>query len=89
MEIPFSDIQKIELSSKSLEKKKFTKTLSPLGNLESHNVIIHLKRENELIGLYGIKKRFNLLGLHIDKPKDFNENMENALKLSSQIDQFN
>lgn len=80
VEIPFSDISKIELSKKTLEKNELTKTLSPLGELESHNVIIHLKRENELVGLYGMKKRFNLLGLHIDEPTEFNERMKNALQ---------
>ena len=73
VEISFSDIDKVELSGKSLEKDELTKTLSPLGELESHNVIIHLKKENELVGLYGMKKKFNLLGLHIDEPKEFNK----------------
>lgn len=80
VEIPFSDIDNVELSRKLLEKNELTKTLSPLGELESHNVIIYLKKENKLVGLYGIKKRFNLLGLHIDEPKEFNERMENALQ---------
>jgi hypothetical protein len=80
VEIPFSDIDKVELSRKSLEKDELTKTLSPLGELESYNVIIHLKKENELVGLYGMKKKFNLLGLHIDEPKEFKEKMENALQ---------
>jgi len=80
VEIPFSDIDKVELSRKSLEKTDLTKTLSPLGELESHNVIIHLKRGNELVGLYGMKKKFNQLGLHIDKPIEFNEKMKNALQ---------
>lgn len=47
---------------------------------ESNNVIIHLKKENELVGLYGMKKRFNLLGLHIDEPKDFKKQIEKALQ---------
>ena len=80
VEIPFSDIKKIELSRKSLEKGELIKTLSPLGELESHNVIIYLKMENELVGLYGMKKKFQVLGLHIDEPKQFNERMENALQ---------
>lgn len=80
VEIPFSEIDRIDLSRKSLAKDKLTKTLSPLGELESHNVIIHLKNENELVGLYGLKKKFNVLGLHIDEPKKFNERMENALQ---------
>ena len=69
----------------SLEKNELTKTLSPLGELESHNVIIHLEKENELVGLYGMKKRFNLLGLHIDEPKEFNDRMQNALQQRSKL----
>ncbi len=79
VEIPFSDIGKVELSKKPLEQNELTQTLSPLGALESHNVIIHLKKENILVGLYGMKKKFNRIGLHIDEPMAFNEKMENAL----------
>jgi len=80
VEIPLSDIDKVELSRKSLEKKGLTRTLSPLDETESHNVIISLKEENELIGLYGIRKKFNVLGFHIDEPKEFSERIENALQ---------
>lgn len=80
VEIPLSNIDKVELSKKSLEIKGLTRTLSPLDETESHNVIISLKEENELIGLYGIKKKFNVLGLHIDEPKEFSERIENALQ---------
>ncbi len=79
-EIPLTDIDRIEISRKSLGKEKLIKTLSPLGELESHNVIIHLKKENELVGLYGMKKKFRVLGLHIDEPKEFKERIENALQ---------
>jgi hypothetical protein len=80
VEIPFTDIEKIELSQKSLEKDLLTKNLSPLGELESHNIIIHLNKENELIGLYGIKKKFRVIKLHIDEQNNFKENIENVLK---------
>ena len=80
VEISFLNIDKVELSRKSLEKDELTKTLSPLGEIESHNVIIHLKRENELVGLYGMIKKFKVLGLHIDEPKEFKRSMENALQ---------
>jgi hypothetical protein len=80
VEIPFSEISQIEISSKSLKKEKLSKTLSPLGELESHNMIIHLKKEHELVGLYGLKKKFNILGLYIDEPIEFKEKIENALQ---------
>lgn len=75
VEIPFFDIETIELSSKSIELDDLTRKLSPFGELESHNVVITLKNVNQLFGLYGIKKKFNVLGLHMDKPKEFKEKM--------------
>ena len=41
--------------SKDIEFNKETRKLSPLGELESHNIIIRLNKENTLIGLYGMK----------------------------------
>jgi hypothetical protein len=73
VEILFSEIGSIELSSTSIEKDTLTKMLSPFAELEGHNVVITLKNVNQLIGLYGIKKKFKVLGLHIDKPKEFKE----------------
>lgn len=81
-QIPISDIDSVVLSKKELEKDKLTKTLSPLGELESHNVIINLKRENTLQGIYGIKKNFKTIGLHMDEANDFKERIENALQSS-------
>ena len=83
VEIPFADIDKIELSWKPLDKDVLTKTLSPLGELESHNVILYLKKENELIGLYGLKKKFKVIGFHIDESKEFKDKIENKLKSKS------
>ncbi|MTI20069.1 hypothetical protein E1176_03460 [Fulvivirga sp. RKSG066] len=79
-QIPMADIDSVVLSKKELEKNKLTRTLSPLRDLESHNVIINLKRENTLQGVYGIKKNFKTIGLHIDEPHDFIEEIEKALQ---------
>ncbi len=78
--IAFSEIDTVVASGKELEKNKLTKTLSPLGELESHNVMIHLKRENTLVGLYGLKKNFNTLGLHVDNPNEFVEKLEKMIE---------
>lgn len=78
-QIPYADIESVELSKSDLEKDKLTRTLSPLGELESHNVIIRLKKENTLSGLYGSKKPFTTLGLHIDEANTFKEKLEKAL----------
>lgn len=75
--IPYGDIESVHLSRKALEKNDLTTTLSPLGGFESHNVVIRLKREYTLMGFYGIKKNFKVIGLHIDEPKSFKEKVEN------------
>ncbi|WP_228851775.1 hypothetical protein [Aegicerativicinus sediminis] len=79
-QIPISDIDSVVLSKKELQKDKLTKTISPLGELEGHNVIINLKRENTLKGMYGLKKKFKTILLHIDEPTIFKEKMEIALQ---------
>ena len=78
-QIPISDIDFVILSKKRLEKDKLTKSLSPLGELESHNILISLKRESTLQGIYGTKKNFKKIGLHIDNPIDFKEKLDNAI----------
>jgi len=79
VEISFSSIDTIELSTKPLKKDVLTKTLSPLGELESHNVVIHLKIEKELIGLYGMKNNFKTLGLYVDEPSDFVDKIQDRI----------
>lgn len=81
VEISFPDIDNIELSKKQLDEKDvLTKRLSPLGELESHNLIIHLNKENELIGLYGIRKKFTVLAFHIDNNEEFKSQMDIVLQ---------
>ncbi|MCF1191988.1 hypothetical protein LRR18_10370 [Mangrovimonas sp. AS39] len=76
--IDLTNIESIETSSKDIELNKETRKLSFLGDLESHNVIIRLKRENTLIGLYGIKRSYKNLVLYVDKKNEFKNQINNA-----------
>lgn len=78
--ISLKEIDSIEISSKDIELNKETRKLSFLGELESHNVVIRLKNENTLIGLYGIKKKFKVLALHIDDKNDFKNQINNGIQ---------
>ena len=69
--IPFSDIESLQLSGKDLEKTKLTRTLSPLGEMESHNCILTVTNLKTLNGVYGFKKQFKVLGFHLDDPQKF------------------
>ncbi|MEH0153000.1 hypothetical protein V6R21_02580 [Limibacter armeniacum] len=79
-QIPYLDIETVYLSKKGLGKDQLFKTLSPLGELESHNVIIRLKRAHTLTGLYGFKKKFKTIGFHLDEPNDFKEKLDNIIQ---------
>ncbi|WP_346883910.1 hypothetical protein [uncultured Algibacter sp.] len=64
--IHLKNIDSVELSSKDYERNKASIKLSILGELESHNVIIHLKEENTITRLYGIKRKYKNLALYVD-----------------------
>lgn len=78
--INMDNIDSIELSSQDIELNKETRKLSFLGDLESHNVIIRLKAENILTGLYGTKRKYRNLVLHVDKNTEFKNVMDHALQ---------
>lgn len=78
--IEIENIENIEISSKDIELNKETRKLSFLGQLEGHNIIIHLKEENELIGLYGIKRKYKKLALYVDNKVEFKNRVNNALQ---------
>lgn len=78
--IDLADIDSIEISSKDIELNNETRKLSFLGELESHNVVIKLKKENTLIGLYGIKRTYKNLALHVDNKIEFKNRINNALE---------
>lgn len=77
--ILFENIKSIEESTKELDKAPLTKCLSILGELEPHNIIIKLNTENELVGLYGFKKRFNILLIHVDEPIEFKKYLDSKV----------
>ncbi|PKB43046.1 hypothetical protein AX016_1228 [Cellulophaga sp. RHA19] len=83
--IDIRNIDNIEVSSKDIETNKETLKFSFLGELESHNIIIHLKEENELIGLYGIKKSYKNLALYVDNKVEFKNRINNALQQSTVV----
>ena len=80
--IDIRNIESIEVTSKDVELNKETRKLSILGELESHNIIIKLKEENTLIGLYGIKRKFKNIIFHIDDKNEFKNRINNAIRIS-------
>lgn len=90
-EVKLKNIKSIEISEKPLEelieieaienkaKSKLYKKLSPLGNLEQHNIIIRLHKKTTLNGFYGIKKEFEVLAFHVDEKVDFKNQIQKRI----------
>lgn len=78
--INIAEIDSIELSSKIIELKDKTRSLSILGESESHNVIIRLNQENTMHGLYGLKRKYKVLVLYVDDKVEFVKQIKNALQ---------
>ncbi len=77
--IDIHNIESINISGADLEWNDEIKKLSPLGDLESHNMVITLKQKNTLTGLYGIKKNYTTIAFFIDHKEDFKAKLENIL----------
>ena len=77
--IDLREIDSVEISSKSIESNEKTRTLSIFGDLENHNVVIRLNKENTMNGLYGIKRKYKVLALYVDDKVQFKNQMENSL----------
>lgn len=69
--IPFSTIERIELSEKSPEDVQEVYRQSLLGEMEPHNIILYLKESVVSRGIYGKKKNCRILLLHIDDKNSF------------------
>jgi hypothetical protein len=74
--VDLASISSVELSRKPLDKNDMVRKLSPLGDFESHNVVLTLSQPHTLTGLYGIQKQTHTLGLHIDDPITFKDLLE-------------
>lgn len=67
--------KRINTASKKVQQ------LSLLGELEPHNLVIHLEEPAQLTKAYGIQKSFTQLMLHVDDQEDFEALLQEKTKL--------
>lgn len=78
--IPIEAIDTIALADASdFDKEKTTKTLSLLGELEHSNVVIKLKKPQQLNFIYGKPKNYTKLLLFVDNHQSFKTEVETLL----------
>ncbi len=76
-EVAYDEIEKVELSQRTISDNPLVKKLGT--ELTSHNVVIYLKKENILHGLFGIKNDFKILSLFVDDHKKFKEEIDQRI----------
>ncbi|MEM7575337.1 MAG: hypothetical protein AAF433_20690 [Bacteroidota bacterium] len=79
--IPLDLIDRVELTSSRLDPDNpLASKLSPLGELERHNVVLHLRKSIKITSLYGRKREVELLALHVDEKEGFAAFLEDKKK---------
>ena len=69
--IELSNIASFEFSSKAIDTLENAVSLSPLAALEKHNVVLHLKNQGTVRGLYGSKRKYSTLAFFVDDKARF------------------
>jgi uncharacterized membrane protein YidH (DUF202 family) len=77
--IDLEQIEKIELSKNSTELDKTTAQLSPLGGLDSYNLILYFKEPIQFTSFYGSQKECTSLAIYIDQKEEFMEMLQSKI----------
>lgn len=75
--LDMSLIESVEINTSDLPEDKSVVPFSPLGKLGEQNVRIHLKKEVQFSGIYGIKRKAKSLAIFIDEKERFVELLKN------------
>lgn len=78
--IPFNVIDRIELNTRSLPTDNSVIEFSPLGLLDTHNIILHLNKELSIQRIYGITKQYQSLAIYIDEKDEFFRKISDILR---------
>jgi hypothetical protein len=81
--VTIENIESVDISNKFITFDTVTRSLSPFRNIEGHNVIIRLKEENVISGLYGINRKFRILALHVDNKDEFKRQIDDLITSAS------
>lgn len=77
--IPFSNIDKFELSKK-IPKDRNTIKIALIKGLENHNIVVYLKTPMHVTKMFGIKKSTDTVLFYVDKSSEFENALTSRLK---------
>jgi hypothetical protein len=77
--VNINDIINVELSNRVVAASETIKYLSPFKSFEDPNTIIYLNKPYTIAGMYGSKKTFETLAMHIDEKAFFKSQIDDCL----------
>lgn len=82
--IDIHNITKVELTARTPRSYEGFKKFSFLGEMDTHNVILHFDRELTFTQIFGIEAKANYLGIYVDNKQRFKEVIDKVIKTSNQ-----
>ena len=70
-DIPLDNIDHVEVLSWKSELEDDVTSFSPLGDLDGHNLLLHLTSSQSIAGFYGKTKMAQKLAIHVDQKREF------------------
>lgn len=77
--IKIREIEQVEINRRSLPEDKSIVQFSPLGMLDTHNIIIRLKSEHVLNRIYGLEKKYTAIAIYVDDKERFVEEINKVI----------
>ena len=81
VKIPIRKIETIESNRRTLPDDKSILQFSPLGMLDSHNIILTLNEDHTMNRMYGLKKEFKKLAIYIDDKEKFIHSIKGLMSI--------
>lgn len=78
--IDIDTIVAIQLTARSLPEDGSIVKFSALGGMDTHNIILHLKKETILQKIYGLQKPFKSLAIYMDEKELFVHQLNGLLE---------
>ncbi len=78
-QVALNNINAIELSQRQIKTDRKVEKFALVGDLELHNIVLHLKKPIEIEGFYGVKKQAEVLLIWVDKKDAFVQRIQRYL----------
>ncbi len=77
--LPIKAIDRIEFTTRTLPEEQQVIKLSPVGDIDSHNIVLYLNEEQILDKFYGFTKTFKTIAFFVDDKEKFGNELQEMI----------